>query len=185
MQRACQNSQSIIIQSINNIFILNECQKIGQCCKRIRQWQKPFLFRDSFFLQNWTIPFPRSDAGSQRNRFYPKLVNDDSGCGRLFCDPASGRGNEVVHFFLNSIPSNFQLLTFNFQLLRGGAYCKKRIFLLQETSETKQMLIHFFDLKKELFPLFWAFPAITTVLFAIMTVLMCSALGTSRRLARS
>ena len=70
-------------------------------------------------------------------------------------------------------------------LRQGGAYCKKRIFPVRKTSETKQMLIHFFDLKKGLFPLFRAFSVITTVLFAITTVLMCSVLGTSRRLARS
>ncbi len=66
-----------------------------------------------------------------------------------------------------------------------GAYCIKRIFQLQKTSETKQMLIRFFDLKKGLFSLFRAFSAITTVLISITTVLMCSALGTSRRLGRS
>ncbi|RHR52840.1 hypothetical protein DWW90_16920, partial [Parabacteroides sp. AF17-28] len=63
-----------------------------------------------------------------------------------------------------------------------GAYCIKRIFQPQKTSETKQMLIHFFDLKKGLFLLFRAFSAITTVLISITTVLIGSALGTSRRL---
>ncbi|RDU49190.1 hypothetical protein DWU89_10485 [Parabacteroides acidifaciens] len=33
-------------------------------------------------------------------------------------------------------------------------YCIKRIFQPQKTFETKQMLIHFFDLKKGLFRLF-------------------------------
>ncbi|RDU50882.1 hypothetical protein DWU89_02595 [Parabacteroides acidifaciens] len=65
------------------------------------------------------------------------------------------------------------------------AYCKKLLFQIRKTSKTEQMLIHFFGLKKGLFPLFGAFSTITTVLFAIVTVLMCSALGTSRRLARS
>ena len=51
-----------------------------------------------------------------------------------------------VQIFLNMIPSNFQLLR--------GTYCKKRIFQVQKTSETKQMLIRFFNLKKGLFPLF-------------------------------
>ena len=63
-----------------------------------------------------------------------------------------------------------------------GAYCKKRIFQVQKTSETEQMLIRFFDLKKGLFLLFRAFSAITTVLISITTVLIGSALGTSRRL---
>ena len=34
------------------------------------------------------------------------------------------------------------------------AYCIKRIFPARKTSETKQMLIRFFGLKKGLFPLF-------------------------------
>ncbi|RHR55559.1 hypothetical protein DWW90_13890 [Parabacteroides sp. AF17-28] len=56
------------------------------------------------------------------------------------------------HVILRSLPTfNFQLLTFNYP---GGAYCKKRLFQAQKTSETKQMLIRFFDLKKGLFPLF-------------------------------
>ena len=72
----------------------------------------------------------------------------------------------------------------NIQLLRG-AYSIKRIFQTQKTSETKQMLIRFLGLEKGLFRLFCAFSAIMTVLFATTTVLMYSALGTSRRLGRS
>ena len=61
---------------------------------------------------------------------------------------ARERGSSL---FLKYAP--FQLSTLNFQLPRG-AYCIKRIFQAQKTSETKQMLIRFFDLKKGLFPLF-------------------------------
>ncbi|RHR62773.1 hypothetical protein DWW90_00680 [Parabacteroides sp. AF17-28] len=53
----------------------------------------------------------------------------------------------------NAIPPNFQFSTLNFQL-SGGAYCIKRIFQFQKTFKIKQMLIHFFDLKKGLFPIF-------------------------------
>ncbi len=50
------------------------------------------------------------------------------------------------------IPCNFQLSTLNFQL-SGGAYCIKRFFQIQKTSETKQMLIYFSAVKKGLFPM--------------------------------
>ena len=45
------------------------------------------------------------------------------------------------------------MIPYNFQL-SGGAYCIKRFFQIQKTSETKQMSTHFSGLKKGLFPLF-------------------------------
>ena len=44
-----------------------------------------------------------------------------------------------------------------------GAYCKKRIFQVQKRAGIKEMLIHFSDVKKGLFPLIREFIAAKTV----------------------
>ncbi|RDU47599.1 hypothetical protein DWU89_18700 [Parabacteroides acidifaciens] len=57
----------------------------------------PGLIRNLTEL-NYLVPALR--RGIAEEQALSKLVNDDLGCGRLFCDPASERENGIAHYFL-------------------------------------------------------------------------------------
>ena len=64
---------------------------------------KAFFIRGFIFFAELNYPVPALRRGIAEEQALSKLVNDDLGCGRLFCDPASERGNRIAHFFLEML----------------------------------------------------------------------------------
>ncbi|RHR48395.1 hypothetical protein DWW90_20190 [Parabacteroides sp. AF17-28] len=64
---------------------------------------KFFYWQEIQKLPDINYPVPALRRGIAEEQALSKLVNDDLGCGRLFCDPASERGNRIAHFFLEML----------------------------------------------------------------------------------